>query len=104
MSKQLKPSQSRYHVEGRYTALIEAGETLLCDGYDSSQPQLIAKTAGVSTGLFYRHFKNKQELLAAIMVRHLGILHRQLIPEIEHFPDPDKALHVVLTLTRSLGF
>ncbi|MGB8701359.1 MAG: TetR/AcrR family transcriptional regulator, partial [Thermosynechococcaceae cyanobacterium] len=75
------------------------GETLLCNGYDSAQPQLIAKTAGVSIGLFYRHFKHKQELLTAIMVRHLGILHRQIIQEIEAYSDPVEALHVVLILT-----
>jgi AcrR family transcriptional regulator len=99
MSKQLKTSQSRYDIEGRYAALLEAGEALLCNGYDSAQPQLIAKTAGVSIGLFYRHFKNKQELLTAIMVHHLGILHRQIIQEIEHYSDPVEALHIVLILT-----
>jgi AcrR family transcriptional regulator len=95
----LKTSQSRYDIEGRYAALIEAGEALLCNGYDSAQPQLIAKTAGVSIGLFYRHFKNKQELLTAIMVHHLGILHRQIIQEIEQDSAPVEALHVVLILT-----
>ena len=99
MGNQLKPSQSRYDVEGRYTALLEAGETLLCDGYDSAQPRLIAKTAGVSIGLFYRHFKNKQELLAAIMVHHLGILHRQLMQKMEHSPHPVESLSTVLILT-----
>jgi AcrR family transcriptional regulator len=99
MKKQLKTSQSRYDIEGRYAALLEAGEALLCNGYDSAQPQLIAKTAGVSIGLFYRHFKNKQELLTAIMVNHLGILHRQIMQEIEQYSDPVEALHIVLILT-----
>jgi AcrR family transcriptional regulator len=99
MRKQLKPSQSRYDIEGRYTALLEAGEILLCNGYDGAQPQLIAKNAGVSIGLFYRHFKNKQELLTAIMVYHLGILHRQIRQEIEQYSDPVEALRIVLILT-----
>lgn len=99
MSKKLENSQSRYDIEGRYTALLEAGETLLCNGYDSAQPKLIAKTAGVSVGLFYRHFKNKQELLTAIMVHHLGILHHQIMQETEHSSDPVEALHIVLMLT-----
>ena len=99
MSKQLKISQSRYDIEGRYAALLEAGEALLCNGYDNAQPQLIAKTAGVSIGLFYRHFKNKQELLTAIMVHHLGILHRQIIQEIEQYPDPVESLQIVLIMT-----
>jgi AcrR family transcriptional regulator len=96
---QLKTSQSRYNIEGRYAALLEAGEILLCDGYDNAQPQLIAKTAGVSVGLFYRHFKNKQELLTAIMVHHLEILHPKIAQEIEISSDPVEALNIVLTLT-----
>jgi AcrR family transcriptional regulator len=100
MSKQLKTSsQSRYDIEGRYAALLKAGETLLCKGYDSAQPKFIAKTVGVSVGLFYRHFKNKQELLTAIMVNHLGILHCQIIQEIDQESDPVEALNIVLILT-----
>lgn len=95
----MKTSQSRYDIEGRYAALLQAGEILLCDGYENAQPQLIAKTAGVSVGLFYRHFKNKQELLTAIMVRHLGILHCQITQEIELKSNPVEALHLVLVLT-----
>jgi AcrR family transcriptional regulator len=99
MSQQLKNSQPRYDIEGRYAALLEAGEALLCNGYDSAHPQLIAKRAGVSIGLFYRHFKNKQELLTAIMVHHLGILHRQIRQEIDQYFDPVAALNIVLILT-----
>jgi AcrR family transcriptional regulator len=99
MKKQSKIPQSRYDIEGRYAALLEAGEILLCDCYDNAQPQLIAKTAGVSVGLFYRHFKNKQELLTAIMVHHLEILHSKIAQEIEISSDPVEALNIVLTLT-----
>jgi AcrR family transcriptional regulator len=99
MNKQLKTSQSRYDIEGRYTALLKAGETLLCNGYDNAQPQIIAKTAGVSIGLFYRHFKNKQELLTAIMVNHLGILHHQIIQKIDNAKDSIDALHIVVFST-----
>lgn len=95
----MKSSQPRYNVEGRYAALLSAGEVLLCEGYDSAQPQLIAKTAGVSTGLFYRHFKNKQELLTAIMIHHLGVLHGQIEKEIEQCFNPAAALQIVIILT-----
>lgn len=99
MEKKLEPLQPRYDVASRYAALLQAGEVLLCEGYDKAQPQLIAKTAGVSVGLFYRHFKNKQELLTAIMVRHLGILHRQIAQEIKQYTNPAEALHCVLVST-----
>jgi AcrR family transcriptional regulator len=95
----LETSQPRYDIEGRYVALLEAGESSLCNGYDNAQPQLIAKAAGVSVGLFYRHFKNKQELLTAIMVCHLGILHNQITQEVEQHSNPAEALYIVLVLT-----
>jgi AcrR family transcriptional regulator len=95
----LKTSQPRYDIEGRYGALLEAGEVILCKGYDRAQPQMIAKAAGVSVGLFYRHFKNKQELLTAIVVRHLGILHNQISQEVEQYSNPAEALYIVLVLT-----
>jgi AcrR family transcriptional regulator len=98
-SQSLSPSQPRYDIEGRYIALLEAGEAVLCNGYDNAQPQLIAKAGGVSVGLFYRHFKNKQELLTAIMIRHLEILHHQIIQEVESVSNPVEALHIVLLST-----
>jgi AcrR family transcriptional regulator len=97
--KSLETSQPRYDIEGRYEALLEAGEFLLCNGYDRARPQLIAKAAGVSVGLFYRHFKNKQELLTAIVVRHLGILHNQITQKVEPYSNPAEALYIVLVLT-----
>jgi AcrR family transcriptional regulator len=99
MKRPLKSPQSRYDIEGRYIALLEAGEASLCNGYDNAQPQLIAKAGGVSVGLFYRHFKNKQELLTAIMIRHLEILHHQIMQKIENVSNPVEALHLVLLST-----
>jgi AcrR family transcriptional regulator len=99
IEKSLETSQPRYDIEGRYVALLEAGESLLCNGYDNAQPQLIATAAGVSVGLFYRHFKNKQELLTAIMVRHLRILHNQITQEAEQHSNLAEALYIVLVLT-----
>ncbi len=95
----MKIASSRYNIEGRYIAILEAGEVILCNGYDRVQIQTIAKTAGVSVGLFYRHFKNKQELLAAIMVRHLGILHRQITQEVEQRSNCVESLQIALLLT-----
>ena len=100
MKNQLPNSNPRrYDIQGRYTALIDAGETLLSQGYDYAKPQLIAKTAGVSVGLFYRHFKNKQELLTAVMIKRLELLHNQIIQELENVQDPIQALNLVLILT-----
>jgi AcrR family transcriptional regulator len=99
MGKSPNPSQPRYDVVGRLNAILDAGEKLLSEGYDTAQPQLIADLAGVSVGLFYRHFKNKQELLTAIMVRHLNRLHSQIAQDIQQELPPTEALRVVLRLT-----
>ena len=100
MEKQLNPSYSRrYDIEARYVALLDAGEVLLCQGYEKAKPQLIAKTANVSVGLFYKHFKNKQELLTAIMIKHLSILHAQITQEIGRTQNSVQALNSVLVLT-----
>ena len=102
MKQQKKASYSgRYDIEGRYAALLKAGEMLLCQGYDYAKPQEIAKSAGVSVGLFYRHFKNKQELLTAIMVKHLSRLHQEIKQQVQQESDPVAALNLVLYLTLS---
>ena len=94
-----KPAQPRYNVEERYTALLEAGERVFATGYDEAQPKLIAEAAGVSVGLFYRHFKNKRELLTQIMVRHLTELHAQIADALQSDLEVETALYVVLSLT-----
>jgi AcrR family transcriptional regulator len=99
MEKPLKSSQSRYDVAARLSALLDAGEQLLCAGYEKAQPQLIADRAGVSVGLFYRHFRNKSELLTAVMVRHLNRLHTQIAQEVSVDAAPIEALQTVLLLT-----
>lgn len=99
MGKSPKSSSPRYDVAGRFTALLDAGESLFAQGYDVAQPQLIADTAGVSVGLFYRHFRNKQELLTAIVVRHLNQLHVQIAQTLHPNLSPIEALQMVLLLT-----
>ncbi|MEM8674668.1 MAG: TetR/AcrR family transcriptional regulator [Cyanobacteria bacterium P01_G01_bin.67] len=100
MNQQRKVFHSRrYDIEGRYAALLDAGEMLLCQSYDYAKPQEIAKSAGVSVGLFYRHFRNKQELLTAIMVKHLNLLHKQIMQQLQPKQEPVIALETVINLT-----
>ena len=72
---------------------------LLCEGYDQAQPKRIAATAGVSVGLFYKHFSSKRELLAAVMVQRLGDLHSLMEEAITYESSPSKALAVVIVQT-----
>lgn len=95
----MNQSQPRYNVAQRYAALLAAGEELLCRDYDAAKPKLIAEKAGVSVGLFYRHFKNKRELLTEIMVRHLERLHSQIAAELATDLEVETAFATVLSLT-----
>ena len=96
-SKPIPPP--RYDIEGRYRVLLEAGEILLCEGYDQAQPKRIAEAAGVSVGLFYKHFSSKRELLAAVMVYRLGILHPLIEEAITHESSPVRSLETVIAQT-----
>lgn len=93
------PQKPRYDIEGRYQALLEAGETLLCEDYDQAQPKRIAKAAGVSVGLFYKHFSSKRELLAAVMVHRLGILHQLIEEALATQSSSERSLEVVIAQT-----
>ena len=91
--------QPRYDIEGRYQSLLAAGETLLCEGYDQAQPKRIAKAAGVSVGLFYKHFSSKRELLTAVMVHRLGRLHQLIENAVADEPSPERSLVAVIAQT-----
>jgi len=48
--------------------ILDAALTLFAEnGYDSTSTSKVAKAAGVSEGLIFRHFENKEGLLNAIM-------------------------------------
>ena len=95
-----EPNQRpRYDVDGRYQALLEAGERLLCNGYEQAQPKRVAKAAGVSVGLFYKHFSSKHELLSAVMVRRLSLLHQRIEDESAHQQRPEILLRIVIEET-----
>jgi AcrR family transcriptional regulator len=59
--------ENGYHHEDLREELIDAGIKLLdTDGYESFSLRNVAKACGVSHTAPYRHFKNKDELIAAI--------------------------------------
>jgi len=92
-------SKPIYHVSRKYAAILDAGEALLCEGLEKAQPQRITKKAGVSVGLFYRYFDDKQALLTAVMERHLETLHTQIMQDVECIDDALQALECVLIST-----
>lgn len=57
-------------------------------GYTETSVSKIAKEAGVSKGLTYNHFKNKEDLLKSVVIETLGEMTRSLVhldkPNIKH--------------------
>ncbi|WP_424810776.1 TetR/AcrR family transcriptional regulator [Roseococcus sp. YIM B11640] len=66
----MSTSEKPYHHGDLRAALIEAGETLLDAGGDGAVSlREAARMAGVSATAAYRHFADKDALLAALAVR-----------------------------------
>jgi AcrR family transcriptional regulator len=93
-------TQPRYDPANRYASLLRAGEELFIGGgYEEAHPLRIAQLAGVSVGLFYKHFANKRSLLAAIVEQHLGKMHTAIANEVAQCLDPVSAFRRVLQIT-----
>lgn len=61
--------QTRRRLESR-RRLLDAAEDLFVDlGYDRTRPQDIARHAGVATGTFYLHFRDKEDVFLAFADR-----------------------------------
>lgn len=66
---------SDYHHGDLKTALVEEGVAVARqDGLDAVQIRDLARRVGVSHNAAYRHFRNRDELLAAISARGFGEL------------------------------
>ncbi len=67
------------------------------EGYHTTSTSKISKIAGVSEGLIFRHFKNKEGLLNAILERgqELGTSYFAPLMEIR---DPKKVLESIISL------
>jgi AcrR family transcriptional regulator len=87
------PNQSYHHGDLK-AALIKAGLKLLDqEGYEGFSLRKVAKACNVSQTAPYRHFKNKEELIAAITVEALRAFNNALDEAIKLHPDnPRKQL------------
>lgn len=69
----MSTSERPYHHGDLRTALLEAGEALLDEGGDGALSlREAARRAGVSAPAAYRHFPDKDALLAALAARGFG--------------------------------
>ena len=84
------PSKS-YHHGNLKAALIRTGLQLLDqEGYESFSLRKVAKACNVSQTAPYRHFKNKEELIAAITVEALHDFNDALEQAVQLHPDHPK--------------
>jgi len=101
-------SSSKYHHGNLKQALIEAGQQILIEnGINGLSLRETAKAAGVSHTAPYRHFTDKEALLAAIAESGFDSLTEALLNTIEQHPDDPKeqlaaatATYVKLAVTR----
>jgi AcrR family transcriptional regulator len=70
-------------------------------GYETTPTSLIAKEAGVSEGLVFRHFENKEGLLAAILAEGQTRI-KTLADRIERETDPKRVLALTIDLPMTL--
>ena len=65
--KQIRTPQQQRAIEKK-ERIVSAGLELFCEkGYYNTNTAEIAKRAGVSTGIVYSYFKNKNDILAAVI-------------------------------------
>ncbi|HSG89665.1 MAG TPA: TetR/AcrR family transcriptional regulator [Pseudomonadales bacterium] len=57
--------QTRRRLQSRRRLLDAARELFVEHGYDRTRPQDIARHAGVATGTFYLHFRDKEDVFLA---------------------------------------
>lgn len=57
--------QTRRRLQSRRRLLDAAREHFVAHGYDRTRPQDIARAAGVATGTFYLHFRDKEAAFLA---------------------------------------
>lgn len=81
-----------YHHKDLRTALVDAGLTLLAQsGADALSLRAVARHAGVSAMAPYRHYPNKEALLAAVATRGFEGL-RDALRLADDAAPPDEAL------------
>ena len=95
--KSWKQSRSR----DTHEALVRAAREVFAEkGYDAAQTPDIAAAAGVSTGAFYRYFKDKKQVFLEVLVLHLGSardrVRKRLSPERFVGADARTSIDVVL--------
>jgi len=84
-------------TEKQEKILQAALELFANEGYHATPTSKVAKAAGVSEGLIFRHFKNKEGLLQAILDEGESRV-KELFFEVVMEPDPKEVIRKSITL------
>jgi AcrR family transcriptional regulator len=81
-------------VRRRRTEILRAAAELFQEtGFHSATTHAVAERAGISVGLIYQYFGNKEDLLQAVIVDILGDFRDLVAPQLEAAgPDPEARL------------
>lgn len=84
--------QENYHRDDLKSELIQKGLKLLDEeGYENFSLRKVAKACNVSHAAPYRHFKNKDELIAAIGIEAMVKFSQCLQKAVDQYPDDPKS-------------
>jgi AcrR family transcriptional regulator len=77
--------------------MLQAAESVMrAKGFDGATMQDIAAAAGCAVGTLYLHFKNKDEILGAILLKHGATLKIDMVAAIERATDPIEKLRIFI--------
>lgn len=84
-------------TEKKERILIAALQLFAQEGYHATSTNKVAKAAGVSEGLIFRHFENKEGLLRAILEFGEGKF-KELIVDVVMETDPKKVIRKTIEM------
>ncbi len=88
-------------TEKQEKILQAALQLFACEGYHATSTSKVAKAAGVSEGLIFRHYKNKEGLVMAILEEGESRL-KSLFVDIVMETDPKEVLRKTITMTTKI--
>ena len=85
-------------TQKREQILTSALEMFSIEGYDATSTSRVAKSAGVSEGLIFRHFSNKEGLLNALLQRGSEMI-QDYVSFLSEIDDPSERLESMIDMT-----
>jgi len=98
MSPRTREQFDQIRAKSRDAIMQSALELFTRKGYHGTSVSMIAKNAGVSTGLMYNYFGSKLELLEAIVQHGIGIISSEM-SDIDSISDPRKQITAMVEST-----